>query len=176
MEVEIALHLRHILGHCGLHAFGRAWSWQCYYCGCLTHCPACAPDCDPQTVATRDHYIPVSKGGSNEISNLVLACKRCNRTKADDLPTEPLAPLPAVTYVRATASDSPRRLLTHRPAWRACSEGWHKTQHQAESAASALRVATGPRVGHLQVHLLLTMARRDCGQRVACVNRSLCAH
>lgn len=29
-----------------------------------------------------DHWIPLAKGGTNHISNLVLAHKRCNRDKA----------------------------------------------------------------------------------------------
>lgn len=30
---------------------------------------------------TRDHVIPLSAGGSNDISNIVPACLRCNQTK-----------------------------------------------------------------------------------------------
>ena len=30
-----------------------------------------------------DHYVPLSFGGRNEISNLVLACPPCNRVKSD---------------------------------------------------------------------------------------------
>lgn len=36
----------------------------------------------------RDHYIPISKGGSNYIDNIVLACSPCNLSKADKLPSE----------------------------------------------------------------------------------------
>lgn len=35
-----------------------------------------------------DHYIPLSKGGSNDISNIVIACELCNRQKHDKLPDE----------------------------------------------------------------------------------------
>lgn len=35
-----------------------------------------------------DHVIPVSRGGSNDPSNLVLACKHCNSSKNDSLPDE----------------------------------------------------------------------------------------
>lgn len=30
-----------------------------------------------------DHVCPISKGGTNEFSNLVTACRRCNRQKKD---------------------------------------------------------------------------------------------
>jgi len=35
-----------------------------------------------------DHYIPLSKGGSNDISNIVIACSTCNRKKHNKLPHE----------------------------------------------------------------------------------------
>lgn len=37
---------------------------------------------------TLDHYIPVSKGGTNDIFNLVTCCKRCNKLKGDSLPED----------------------------------------------------------------------------------------
>lgn len=35
-----------------------------------------------------DHVIPISRGGTNELSNLVTACRRCNRQKKDKTPEE----------------------------------------------------------------------------------------
>ncbi len=35
-----------------------------------------------------DHVIPLSRGGSNDISNLVIACPTCNLSKNDRLPHE----------------------------------------------------------------------------------------
>lgn len=38
-----------------------------------------------------DHFVPVSKGGSNELENLRVACQRCNASKAGLLYDEWLA-------------------------------------------------------------------------------------
>jgi len=35
-----------------------------------------------------DHYIPLSRGGTNEPSNIVLACMPCNRSKGNKLPAD----------------------------------------------------------------------------------------
>lgn len=37
---------------------------------------------------TRDHVVPVSRGGSNEWDNAVTSCSPCNNRKADRLPGE----------------------------------------------------------------------------------------
>ena len=47
----------------------------CYYCGCRL-------GLDDSTL---DHTIPLSKGGTNEWSNLVLACYECNQDKGDKI-------------------------------------------------------------------------------------------
>lgn len=39
--------------------------------------------------ATVDHFIPLALGGRDNLSNVVLACGRCNRRKADRAPTIP---------------------------------------------------------------------------------------
>lgn len=38
-----------------------------------------------------DHYIPISRGGSNGAENIVAACRRCNRSKGNKLPSEFMA-------------------------------------------------------------------------------------
>ena len=48
-------------------------SFTCQYCG------KSAPD----TVLEVDHIIPVSKGGDNDISNLITSCFECNRGKSN---------------------------------------------------------------------------------------------
>jgi 5-methylcytosine-specific restriction endonuclease McrA len=52
---------------------------------------------------TRDHVIPVSRGGGNGWDNVVAACSPCNNRKADRLPQEcgmqPLTPPLEPNYV-----------------------------------------------------------------------------
>ena len=48
---------------------------------------------------TRDHVMPVSRGGANCWSNVVAACRRCNAHKADKTPEEAGMPLLAIPYV-----------------------------------------------------------------------------
>lgn len=45
--------------------------WRCFYGGGLL---------TPQT-ATEDHMVPYSRGGSNDINNIVPACQHCNSKK-----------------------------------------------------------------------------------------------
>lgn len=35
--------------------------------------------------ATRDHVVPLSKGGRDHIDNLALACRECNAEKGDEV-------------------------------------------------------------------------------------------
>jgi len=51
---------------------------RCSYCGC---------DLNWHT-ATLDHVVPTSKGGTDSMDNLVLACQPCNVQKADKLLAE----------------------------------------------------------------------------------------
>lgn len=50
---------------------------QCFYCGK-----------DISKKMHIDHFIPLSRGGSDDISNIVLACPHCNLSKNDKLPSE----------------------------------------------------------------------------------------
>lgn len=52
-------------------------TFQCQYCGATP----------PSAVLEIDHLLPVSKGGSNDMDNLVTACFDCNRGKSDRLLT-----------------------------------------------------------------------------------------
>lgn len=49
---------------------------NCHYCGDELHL----------LESTVDHVIPRSRGGSDEIENLVLSCGPCNRAKGNKMP------------------------------------------------------------------------------------------
>jgi hypothetical protein len=44
--------------------------------------------CFDGLLKTRDHYIPLSRGGSNAKENIRLACYRCNSIKGNMMPDE----------------------------------------------------------------------------------------
>ncbi|WP_445638730.1 HNH endonuclease [Nostoc sp. DSM 114161] len=52
------------------------YGYQCFWCNC---------DLTPQTL-TIDHFIPLSKGGSNKLINLRPACRPCNQGRGNSLP------------------------------------------------------------------------------------------
>ena len=60
---------------------------------CLKRCVYCAEELALE-VATLDHVHPVSRGGADDIGNLVVACGPCNRMKGDMLPFEFFARYP----------------------------------------------------------------------------------
>lgn len=80
---------------------------RCQYCDKLV----------PYEEQTLDHVIPKSRGGKSTWENLVLACKRCNTMKADNLPEEvgmvllrqPKRPKPGIQY---------KQLDRIRPEWK----------------------------------------------------------
>jgi len=54
--------------------------YRCQYCGRLQI------ELKPRESLTRDHLIPLSRGGTNDWSNVVTACSPCNTRKANRLP------------------------------------------------------------------------------------------
>lgn len=58
-----------------------AWHPACNYCGR-------AFGAEGSFKRTLEHIVPLSRGGSNTIDNLVCACVRCNSQKGDKLPEE----------------------------------------------------------------------------------------
>jgi 5-methylcytosine-specific restriction endonuclease McrA len=56
--------------------------YKCQYCGRSTI------ELKPRQSLTRDHLVPLSRGGTNEWTNVVTACSPCNTRKANHLPEE----------------------------------------------------------------------------------------
>ena len=51
------------------------------------------------SLLTRDHVKPISRGGRDNWRNVVTACKRCNARKGSHSPEEARMPLLAIPYV-----------------------------------------------------------------------------
>jgi 5-methylcytosine-specific restriction endonuclease McrA len=75
---------------------------------------------------SRDHVIPLSKGGEDKWTNLVTACKGCNNKKGDRTPEQAGMPLLAVPFIpsrveylilrgRTILADQMDFLLSHVP-------------------------------------------------------------
>jgi len=71
------------------HELFRRDAFLCMYCG--------DPFSDGQL--TRDHVIPLSRGGLDVWSNVVSACRSCNTRKGCKTPEQARMPLLAVPYV-----------------------------------------------------------------------------
>ena len=56
--------------------------YRCQYCG------RAQTELRYREALTRDHLIPLSRGGTNEWTNVVTACSSCNTRKANRLPSE----------------------------------------------------------------------------------------
>ena len=61
---------------------------RCLYCGNQFR----------RSELTRDHVLPVSRGGTDKWENVVAACKRCNWVKDNHTPEEASMPLLAVPF------------------------------------------------------------------------------
>lgn len=59
-------------------AIFRRDSFRCRYCGRSSQDGA---------VLTLEHVVPISKGGTCDVSNLLTACDECNQGKSDDILT-----------------------------------------------------------------------------------------
>jgi 5-methylcytosine-specific restriction endonuclease McrA len=56
--------------------------YRCQYCHRGQH------ELKPRECLTRDHLIPMSRGGTNEWTNVVTACSSCNTRKGNAMPHE----------------------------------------------------------------------------------------
>lgn len=64
-------------------------NFTCQYCGRKS----------PEIILEIDHYVPVSKGGSNHFDNLKTSCRECNEGKSDRelCPIERIKPVEQIT-------------------------------------------------------------------------------
>lgn len=72
------------LAGCRIVADGYGRKTPCVYCGGKQE--------------SRDHVIPVSRGGSNTLANLVPCCDHCNTMKRDLLPQDFFSAHPRLAY------------------------------------------------------------------------------
>ena len=56
---------------------------RCVYCGKYM-----LADFEAFMSAEEDHLVPLSKGGENDINNIVISCNVCNRLKGNYFPDE----------------------------------------------------------------------------------------
>src|SRR5687767_11997670 len=56
--------------------------YRCQYCG------RGLPELKPRESLTRDHLVPLSRGGTNEWANVVTACSPCNTRKGNQMAEE----------------------------------------------------------------------------------------
>lgn len=56
--------------------------YSCQFCG------RSALELKPRESLTRDHLVPLSRGGTNDWTNVVTACSPCNTRKGNRLPSE----------------------------------------------------------------------------------------
>ena len=82
-------HYRSIVPHLTNRELFRRDASLCMYCGHQY----------PDGELTRDHIVPRSQGGSDNWTNVVAACKRCNTAKGGRTPEEAKMPLLAVPFV-----------------------------------------------------------------------------
>ena len=62
-----------------------AWLMSELSKGDKIHCPCCSKELNVYNY-TLDHHVPKSRGGSNELSNIVIMCRTCNRIKGNICP------------------------------------------------------------------------------------------
>lgn len=98
--------------HALRHKVADRDGWECRYCGRLTQCATCEPDAP--VVATTDHIIPKSAGGTNALVNLCIACRPCNEAK--DSADRPAADARAVIPDDWGKRDQPRQWQVKREA------------------------------------------------------------
>ena len=66
--------------------------WRCQYCPAMFAVPL-----DERT-AVAEHMTPIARGGSDDISNIEVSCRRCNSKKHTKTVREYVATGPAIFH------------------------------------------------------------------------------
>lgn len=76
---------------------------QCWYCARIMALPEALPlNSHREDMATLDHRVPISRGGTNDYDNFRLCCRKCNGAKADMTEDEFIESLESFTYTTKT--------------------------------------------------------------------------
>lgn len=79
-------------------------NFKCFYCGKNISYDS----------STRDHYIPLSLGGSDEINNIVACCSSCNSKKRNMMPKDYIKKIDNTEPSRTNSEKSSAKGATHR--------------------------------------------------------------
>ncbi len=83
-ENSLNLHHKYMAKKAGNGGFHTLGEWETLKAQYNWTCPSCRKQ-EPNIKLTRDHIIPISKGGSNNIENIQPLCRGCNSRKKDKL-------------------------------------------------------------------------------------------
>lgn len=103
-------------------AVGNRDKWTCRYCG------------SREGMMHIDHMIPGSRGGTDEMDNLITACRSCNTSKSDLTPNEWLV------------SGRPQARIAYR--FLSCLPPIESPNRAKRETVTALQFPTGARVRH----------------------------
>ena len=84
----------------------RVWVGRCIHCNRKLMVATTGECLGPLTI---EHILPRNHGGTDEVTNLALACKRCNNTKGYRLDPLPLSNPRLIRAIEALRSARQRR-------------------------------------------------------------------